>query len=121
MKCTSRPFLTRRRVRRVSTNGGGYPRWSRKGNELFFRSLDGQLVAVPVRFNGTSIDLGDPRFVMRLIEPPAVHPYPYDVASDGRILALTPVSGAGTDISLTVLVNWQTALQRQPSMIAPGR
>jgi hypothetical protein len=44
-------------LRRVSTSGGGYPRWGRKGNELFFRSLDGALVAVPVRFNGTSIDL----------------------------------------------------------------
>ena len=49
---------------------------------------------------------------MRLIEPPALHLHPYDVASDGRILALTPVAGAATDISLTVLVDWQAALQR---------
>jgi len=47
--------------RKVSTSGGGYPRWSRKGIELFSRSLDGQLVAVPVRFNLTATDLGDPR------------------------------------------------------------
>ena len=105
-------FLDATTRRRVSTTGGGYPRWSRKGNELFFRSVDGQLVAVPVRFNGTSADIGDPRFVMRLIEPPAVQLYPYDVASDGRILALVPVSGASSDISLTVLVNWQAALRR---------
>lgn len=26
--------------RRVSTSGGGYPRWSRKGDELFYRSLE---------------------------------------------------------------------------------
>ncbi len=49
---------------------------------------------------------------MRLIEPPAVLLYPYDIASDGRILALAPVAGAATDISLTVLVNWQAALRR---------
>jgi hypothetical protein len=42
---------------------------------------------------------------MRLIEPPAQVSYPYDIASDGRILALMPVSGAATAISLTVLVN----------------
>jgi hypothetical protein len=54
----------------------------------------------------------NPRFVMRLIEPPAVQLYPDDIASDGRILALAPVSGAATGISLTVLVNWQAALQR---------
>jgi hypothetical protein len=49
---------------------------------------------------------------MRLIEPPAVHLHPYDIAPDGRILALTPASGAATQVSLTVLVNWQTALGR---------
>jgi hypothetical protein len=98
--------------RRLSTSGGGYPRWSPKGNDLFFQSLDGQLVAVPVRFKGTSANFGDPRLVMRLIEPPATHLYPYDIASDGRILALTPVSGAGSDISLIILVDWQAALRR---------
>jgi hypothetical protein len=98
--------------RRVSTNGGSYPRWSKRGGELYFQSLDGQLMAVPVRFNGTSVDPGDPRLVMRMIEPPALQLYPYDIAPDGRILALTPVSGAATDISLTVLVNWQAALRR---------
>jgi hypothetical protein len=98
--------------RRVSTSGGGYPRWSRKGNELFFRSLDGQLMAVPVRFYGTTPDFGNPRSVMRLIQPPGLLIYPYDIASDGRILALAPLSGSASDISLTVLVDWHTALQR---------
>ena len=67
---------------------------------------------VPGRISGTSADFGEPRFVMRLIEPPAFQLHPHDIADDGRILALTPVSGAATDISLTVLVNWQTALRR---------
>ena len=98
----------------VSPNGGAFPRWSRKRNELFFRSLDGQLMAVPVRFNGTSTEPGTPRFVMRLIQPPAVAVYPYDVASDGRILAMTPVPGTASEISLTVLVNWHAALGQQP-------
>ena len=56
-KCISESFLDPTTRRRVSTSGGSYPRWSRKGNELFFRSLDGQLVAVPVRFKGTSATL----------------------------------------------------------------
>jgi Tol biopolymer transport system component len=98
--------------RPVSRDGGGYPRWSAKGNELYFRALDGRLLAAPIRFNGDSAVPGEPRFVMRLIEPPAVHLHPYDIAPDGRILALTPASGAATQVSLTVLVNWQTALGR---------
>jgi hypothetical protein len=99
-------------ARRVSANGGSYPRWSRRGDELYFRSLDGQLVAVPVQLTGTSATPRALRPVMRLIEPPAILLHPYDIAPDGRILALTPVSGAGTDVSLTVLVNWQAALRR---------
>jgi len=105
-------FPDPRNPRRVSANGGSYPRWSRRGDELYFRSLDGQLVAVPVQLTGTSATPRAPRPVMRLIEPPAIQLHPYDIAPDGRILALTPVSGAGSDISLTVLVDWQTALRR---------
>jgi hypothetical protein len=105
-------FLDATTRRKVSTSGGGYPLWSRKGNELFFRSLDGQLMAVPIRFNGTSAALGDARLVMRLIQPPGLMVYPYDIAPDGRILALTPVSGAASDISLTVLMDWHVALRR---------
>jgi hypothetical protein len=97
---------------KVSGGGGGYPRWSGKGNVLFFRSLDGQLMAVPVQLNGSSAHLGEARRVMQLIEPPGLLTQPYDIASDGRILALAPVSRAAANISLTVLVNWQAALQR---------
>jgi hypothetical protein len=49
---------------------------------------------------------------MRLLEPPALLLCPYDIASDGRILALAPVLGEATGISLTVLVGWQAALRR---------
>ena len=32
----------------VSTNGGGFPVWSRDGRELFYRGSDGTLMAVPI-------------------------------------------------------------------------
>jgi hypothetical protein len=35
----------------------------------------------------------------------------YDVAADGRILALTPASGNVRDQTLTVLMNWQASLE----------
>jgi hypothetical protein len=97
---------------RVSTNGGGYPRWSRKGDELYFRSLDGELLAAPIRFKDVSAAPQTPRRVMQLIDPPAQVLHPYDIAPHGRILALTPVPGSATGISLVVLVNWQEALER---------
>jgi hypothetical protein len=41
-------------------------------------------------------------------DPPGMHPYPYDVAPDGRILALVPTTEGIQQ--LTVLMNWLTAL-----------
>jgi Tol biopolymer transport system component len=107
-----RRFADPTNPQRVSANGGSYPRWSLKGDELYYRSLDGQLVALSLQLAGTSASPRALRPVMRLIEPPAVALHAYDVAPDGRILALTPVSGAATGISLNVLVNWQGALGR---------
>lgn len=67
-------------------------------------------MAVPVRFTGTAVDFGQRRIVMRLIAPPAEFLYPYDIAPDSRIVALTPVPGATPNASLAVLLNWQGAL-----------
>jgi hypothetical protein len=93
--------------RLVSAGGGSYPRWGHKGAALYYRSSVGELVTVPVRFDGSSVALGAPRIVMRLLEPPSSVMYPYDVAADGRILALVPASGESAQPSLTVLVNWR--------------
>ena len=95
----------------VSRAGGAYPRWDPRGKELFYRAPDGNLMTIPVRLFESSVELGTPSVVMRLVDAAGVHPYPYDVAADGRILALTPASGAVQDLTLTVLMNWQAALE----------
>jgi eukaryotic-like serine/threonine-protein kinase len=96
--------------RMVSSGGGAYPRWGSGGQELWYRAADGRLMTTPVRLVGSSVELGTPSAVMRLAESAGVHPYPYDLAADGRILALTPASGGVQDQALTVLMNWQAAL-----------
>jgi dipeptidyl aminopeptidase/acylaminoacyl peptidase len=103
------PDTATRRI--VSSAGGAYPRWGSGGRELFYRASDGRLMTIPVRFVGSSVELGTPSVVMRLVDAAGVHLYPYDVAADGRILALTPASGAVQDLTLTVLMNWQAALE----------
>ena len=60
------PDATIRRV--VSSAAGAYPRWGRSGRELFYRAPDGSLMSVPVRLAASSIDLGTPSVVMRLVE-----------------------------------------------------
>ena len=102
------PDPTTRRI--VSSRGGAYPRWGSGGRELLYRASDGRLTIIPVRLASSSVDLGAPSVVMRLVDAAGVHPYPYDVAADGRILALTPASGRVQDLTLTVLMNWQAAL-----------
>lgn len=98
--------------RMVSSGGGAYPRWGSGGRELLYRAADGRLTTTPIRFVGSSVELGTPSVVMPLVDAPGVHPYPYDVAADGRILALTPASGGVQDLTLTVLTNWQAALEQ---------
>jgi eukaryotic-like serine/threonine-protein kinase len=95
--------------RLVSIAGGSYPRWGPGGRDLWYRAADGRLMRVPVRMAGSSIELGTPTATLRLTDPPGVHPYPYDVAPDGRILALVPAT-EGTQ-QLTVLMNWQAVLE----------
>jgi serine/threonine protein kinase len=100
-------------TRRVASSAGGaYPRWGRGGKELLYRAPDGNLMTIPLRLVGSSVELGTPSVLMRLTEAASVYPYPYDVAADGRILALSPASGAVQDLTLTILMNWQTALRR---------
>jgi hypothetical protein len=84
---------------------------------LFYRTPDGRLMTIPVRLAGSSVQLGTPSVVMRLVEAAGLHPYPYDVAADGRILALTPASGAVQDLTLTVLMNWQAALEESKRLV----
>ena len=104
------PDATVRRT--LSSAGGAYPRWGATGRELFYRAPDGYLIAIPFRVAGAAVELGPPSSVMRLVDAAGVHPYPYDVTADGRILAMTPASGNVQDLTLTVLMNWQSGLER---------
>ncbi len=95
--------------RRVSHNGGNFPRWRRDGKELFFLSPEDQLMAVAVKA-GRQPEFGPPAALFRL--PPfrtSVGIGAYDVSHDGQKFLL-PVS-KGTSPPLQVVVNWQAGLQ----------
>jgi serine/threonine protein kinase len=83
----------------VSFGGGHDPRWSRDGKELFYRTDDWHIVAVPV------IDLkqhrfGKPSTLFRLPEGAE-----YDVMSGKRFLVDEPVGSIITP--LFVIANWK--------------
>lgn len=93
----------------TGTGGGLDPVWSRDGREIFYRRMDGRLMAVPVRVApaftaGTPVALFDTKaryageFYARA----------YDVAPDGRFLMLAEesISALSKPASFVVVQNW---------------
>jgi Tol biopolymer transport system component len=88
--------------RSVSRGGGISPRWRKDTRELFFQSLIGSVMAVPVEAAsfGTPVEL----FPTRGIQPE------WNVRADGqRFLVAAPVSNSGHELS--VMANWQSTIK----------
>lgn len=81
------------------------PKWSSDGKELFYISLDGKLMSVPVR-SGSTFQMGTPRPLFTLPEGSEYEPSP----DSQRFLLLVPDKTAPTPI--TVVLNWTAALNR---------
>lgn len=83
----------------VSFGGGHDPRWSRNGKELFYRTNDWHLIAVPV------VDLKQHRFG----KPVALFRLPegaeYDVVTGKRFIVTEPVGQVTSP--LFVIANWK--------------
>ena len=95
---------------RISTAGGVQARWRDDGRELFYLSLDGQLVAVPmaVRADGLAVQPGTavPLFGARVGSAQDIARHNYIVAAGGqRFLVDTVVEQAAAPISL--ILNWK--------------
>jgi hypothetical protein len=82
----------------VSFGGGQDPRWSRDGKELYYRTNDWHLVAVPV-VNLKQHRFGKPVTLFQVPEGSE-----YDVADGKRFLVNEPVGGAAAP--LFVIANW---------------
>jgi serine/threonine-protein kinase len=99
----------------VSTRGGFAAVWARDGRELFFESLDGEIMAVQI---GPGFSPGEPRTLFApiggVLGSLAV-PY-YDVTPDGRgfymvrSASIDRAPGAG---QLVVVENWRTEVEEK--------
>ena len=76
----------------ISNSGGVYPVWSRNGRELFFRTVDGQIMVASYTVKGDSFVADKPRvWSEKKIADLGLLPN-YDLAPDGkRIVALMSV------------------------------
>ncbi|MEQ1761177.1 MAG: protein kinase [Vicinamibacterales bacterium] len=112
-----RPFpIVEGGLRQVSTAGGTQPKWRADGRELFYRGLDGNVMAVPVlqtddvwRANAPA-RLFDDRYYGR------ASPFTFnqwDVAPDGRFLMIKEqVAAVGATRHMTLVLNWFEELKR---------
>jgi Tol biopolymer transport system component len=102
--------------KQVSTSGGAQVRWRHDGNELFYVSLDEQLMAVPVRrtSGGEAIDFGAPTPLFRTrvggAVPLTYRPH-YMVSSDGRRFLVSTVTEE-TGSPITIMLNWAAGLRK---------
>ena len=96
---------------RVSTGGGGQPRWRGDGRELFYRALDGTLMSVAMNA-GATIEPGAPRKLFSTKLPMDETLDEYAVTADGqRFLVLVPL-GEAAPSPITVVLNWTAGLKR---------
>jgi len=104
------PFREEGERVRVSTEGGGQPKWRGDGRELFYVSPDGRLMAVDVQTKSSRIEVGLPvaLFPGVIADPIRDH---YAVTADGqRFLVPLPV-GSDTGTRLHVVTNWTSLLK----------
>ena len=99
------------------TAGGRAPAWSHDGSELYYVSLDMNMMAVTMDGgDDPSVSVPEVLFSMEsfVTEPPESGSRPYEVDADGRFLLLhDPQLGAtGTAVKITVVVNWFEELER---------
>jgi Tol biopolymer transport system component len=100
-------FPTAARRQQVSMGGGTIPRWSAKGQELFYVGPDQTLTSVSVRQIGDGLKLTAPVRLFRL--PVQSLEGEYAVSSTGRFLVNVPTAERKTP-PMTVVLNWAATL-----------
>jgi eukaryotic-like serine/threonine-protein kinase len=103
-------FPVPRQKSRISTSGGCDVRWRRDGRELYFVSVAGDLMAVPVTTTGT-FNAGVPKPLFHVGTLGSMARRGYWPSPDGqRFLVLTESSD--TVPQITVVMNWTEALKK---------
>jgi Tol biopolymer transport system component len=100
---------------RVSRGGGMQPRWRRDGKELFYLSLDGNVMAVDVT-KGTDFQAGAPvslfqAAVNRGGKESPLDAFAWDVAPDGKRFLVN--TAKTTSRPVTMVLNWDAELKKR--------
>jgi Tol biopolymer transport system component len=105
------PFPEAGRKWQVSTGGGSQPQWRADGRELYFLSLDGRLMSVPLTARTATPEVGQPvalfgaRVPSGYVDVGAVGFAQYAVSRDGRFL-VNRVTERSTTAPITLILHW---------------
>jgi len=98
----------------ISAEGGVEPKWRSDGRELYFLSLDGKMMAVPITL-GPTLTAGRPEALFQTLlavnRASPTRDRRYDIAPNGRFLMVVPSTSTAA-IPFTVMVNWDAALEK---------
>lgn len=102
------PSFTQRR--QVSNKGGVQGYWRKDGKELFYLSLDGNMVSVPIK-PGPSLEAGIPKILFQTRIPYTPSWDQFAVTSDGQRFPV--LEGIETEAKpFTIVLNWLAAIKR---------
>ena len=96
----------------VSNSGGGDLAWRGDGKELYYETDNGDIMAAGIHEEGQGLKVDAPKLLFKSGSN-AANLHSFDVSRDGqKFLIELPPGGAGTDVSYTVVTNWQSALRK---------
>jgi Tol biopolymer transport system component len=108
------PFRRNGERLRVSTNGGGQPRWKRDGKELFYLSAERSIVAVTVRETAAGLELGAPTTIVAAERMNAITQGgdydDWDLAPDGQRFLVKVSATPNQRQQIHVLLDWPSVV-----------
>ncbi len=94
----------------VSRAGGVQPRWNPSGGELFFKTPDNMLTAVPIESASGTFSVGSPVPLFQIVE---FMGWTYDVTADGQRFLVREPLREGDVSPITLLTEWTHRLERR--------
>lgn len=103
----------------ISTDGGGFPMWSRNGRELFYETLDNRIMAARYTAIGNSFACEKPRLFSKAQLLDIDNHWNFDVAPDGRRFVVVPRADSAGEpkrsVHVTFLLNFFDEVRRRVS------
>ena len=97
---------------KLDTARGSYPRWSRKGDRLYF-SRENEIWEIDVRLGDTPTFGRARRLFAGADISAGPSPYGFDVSADGRFMVVVSKMQAAAPV-MTLIENWQAGFKNRP-------